>query len=353
MSIKIPKVFISYSWDNEIHKHWVLNLATKLRLNHVDVILDVWELRAGKDKDFFMEYSVRESDKVLLIMTPNYKMKAENRKGGVGNEISMIKAEKFNCQETEKFIPIVRLGDRAECTPLFAKSLVDIDMSIDDNFEKSFEELLRTIFEEPKHEKPPLGLKPQFTKPLKLVDLEISDLINESQIKKPITIKKNDLEFDLEQIHSVSIDKIKDDNLSVEVISDINNFKVCISDNSPIVIFFGAQCSGKTMAIIRLTQYLQENGYIVNPDRVFRSPLDKYYKTICDRFDEEVDSDKAAAGSNNLDFMLLRVLNNYGDPICQLLDIPGVHCFCNKTNTRFPPYINQIISAKNQKNGYF
>ena len=164
MNSKIPKVFISYSWDNETHQEWVLKLAKKLCENGVDVFFDKYDLRAGRDMNHFMENSVRESDRVLLIMTPNYKVKAENRKGGVGNEVSMIRAEKFNCQETEKFIPIVRLGNREECTPLFAKSLVDIDMSIEDDFENSFEELLRTIYEEPKNEKPPLGKKPQFAK---------------------------------------------------------------------------------------------------------------------------------------------------------------------------------------------
>jgi len=159
-----PKVFISYSWDSESHKEWVLKLAYLLIKNGVDAILDTWELKAGKDKDFFMENSLRISDKVLLIMTPNYKIKAENRKGGVGSEISMIRAEKFTNQETEKFIPIVRFGKREDCTPLFAKSLIDIDMSNDDDFEKSFEDLLRTIFEVPQFEKPTIGNRPQFNK---------------------------------------------------------------------------------------------------------------------------------------------------------------------------------------------
>ena len=79
-----PKVFISYSWDNEPHKEWVLNLATQLRNKGVDVILDIWELTAGKDKDYFMENSVANSDKVLLILTPDYKTKAENRQGEIG-----------------------------------------------------------------------------------------------------------------------------------------------------------------------------------------------------------------------------------------------------------------------------
>ncbi|MGX2954498.1 toll/interleukin-1 receptor domain-containing protein [Shewanella sp. JL219SE-S6] len=39
-----PRCFISYSHDNENHKEWVLNLATRLVKNGVDVTLDQWDL---------------------------------------------------------------------------------------------------------------------------------------------------------------------------------------------------------------------------------------------------------------------------------------------------------------------
>jgi hypothetical protein len=35
-----PKVFISYSWDNEEHKKWVKNLCDNLRMNSIDAIID-------------------------------------------------------------------------------------------------------------------------------------------------------------------------------------------------------------------------------------------------------------------------------------------------------------------------
>ncbi len=39
-----PTVFVSYSHDGEDHSNWVLQLATRLRSNGVDVILDKWNL---------------------------------------------------------------------------------------------------------------------------------------------------------------------------------------------------------------------------------------------------------------------------------------------------------------------
>jgi SEFIR domain len=44
-----PKTFISYSWTSKDHERWVLDLATALRDNGVDVILDKWDLREGHD----------------------------------------------------------------------------------------------------------------------------------------------------------------------------------------------------------------------------------------------------------------------------------------------------------------
>jgi len=39
-----PKLFISYSWTSPAHEQWVISLATDLRENGVDVILDKWDL---------------------------------------------------------------------------------------------------------------------------------------------------------------------------------------------------------------------------------------------------------------------------------------------------------------------
>jgi len=43
-------VFISYSWDSEAHKEWVLNLANNLIKNGIGVLLDQYDPSAGKKK---------------------------------------------------------------------------------------------------------------------------------------------------------------------------------------------------------------------------------------------------------------------------------------------------------------
>lgn len=169
------KTFISYSWDSDEHRLWVLNIAKKLSENGVYVVFDRFDLFAGKNMTHFMEEAIDTVDKVIVIMTPDYKKKANTRTGGVGFEYSMLTQEIFQDQDTEKFIPIRRKGNYSECAPKFLGSLISIDMTNNDEFDDKFEELLRTIYEEPEIKRPILGVKPEFSsKPS-------SDLIDENQ----------------------------------------------------------------------------------------------------------------------------------------------------------------------------
>jgi len=163
MDTEHKKVFISYSWDSEAHRNWILQLANKLIENGVNVILDQYESTAGKNLTHSMEKNIKESDKVLLILTPNYKIKAEGRLGGVGFEYSLINEELYRNQiENRKFIPILREGDPENSIPGFLKSFIWLNMNDVKRFEADFEILLREIYDEPIITKPPLGKRPSF-----------------------------------------------------------------------------------------------------------------------------------------------------------------------------------------------
>lgn len=158
-----PIVFISYSWDDENHKEWVLNLANQLRKDGVDVILDRYYLRPGKNVPFFIENSLRKSNRVIIVLTPNYKLKAENRQGGVGQEFSLINNDLAkNITENEKIIPILKSGKSDESIPEFIQQYIYINFTDSDKFDESYEELLRDIYKEPEVEIPELGKRPNF-----------------------------------------------------------------------------------------------------------------------------------------------------------------------------------------------
>lgn len=155
-----------------------------------------------------------------------------------------------------------------------------------------------------------------------------------------------------EQNDSVVLGQTGNNNngLSQEEISDPNAIKITIDDpTTPIVVLFGPPASGKTMTLIRLTRYLTQHGYEVAPVKTFRPSYDSHYSKICDGFNNMVNSDEAAKGTDNISFMLVKVLQK-GKPICQILEAPGEGYYLPKADTGiFPKYVNNVINNKNRK----
>lgn len=110
-----PTVCISYSWDDEDHKQWVLDLADKLTANGIHVHFDRYDLVPGSDSNHFMEEMLAKSEKVLVVVTPTYKEKAEKRKSGAGYEFNIISSEIFEDQGSTKFIPIKKRDKNYSC----------------------------------------------------------------------------------------------------------------------------------------------------------------------------------------------------------------------------------------------
>ncbi|HNW98679.1 MAG TPA: toll/interleukin-1 receptor domain-containing protein [Bacteroidales bacterium] len=123
-------VFISYSWDddNKQHKRWVKSIADKLvQKGKFKVILDQNDFHAGMPMFETMKSSIIKADKVLVVFTSTYKQKAENNKGGVGYEFSVLKEDLFKRVSNDKYIPILRLGEREESIPKFMGDYFDYD----------------------------------------------------------------------------------------------------------------------------------------------------------------------------------------------------------------------------------
>ncbi|WP_207423738.1 toll/interleukin-1 receptor domain-containing protein [Desertivirga brevis] len=145
-----PIVFISYSWDDEEHKTWVLDLANRLILDQVDVRIDRQLLRAGTSLQYTIEQSIAKANKILIIFTPNYKEKADQRKGGVGYEYSIMNATLYENQTiNDKIIPVLRKGSKKASIPEFMQQYIHIDFRRNENFENSYNDLKREIFNEP------------------------------------------------------------------------------------------------------------------------------------------------------------------------------------------------------------
>lgn len=161
-----PKVFLSYAWTSQEHIEWVVRLATDLRTQGVDVILDKWKLREGHDANAFMEQMISDESvsRVIMVCDKLYCEKANARKGGVGTEAQIISPTLYTKKEQEKFVAVVREKDvdgRA-LVPVFYGARVYIDLSDPDRYSEGIEQLLRWAFGKPQFVEPPLGNRPDY-----------------------------------------------------------------------------------------------------------------------------------------------------------------------------------------------
>jgi hypothetical protein len=147
----VVTAFVSYSWDDEDHKKWVRELAARLRGDGITVALDQWELVPGDQLPAFMERSIRNSSYVLVVCTPGYKKRSDERKGGVGYEGDIITGELLTQQNHRKFIPILRAGEWEQAAPSWLKGKYHIDLRGEPYSEAHYQDLLTTL----------LGTRPQ------------------------------------------------------------------------------------------------------------------------------------------------------------------------------------------------
>lgn len=142
-SLPKKKVFISYAHDD--NKEKVHRLAKNLRDDGIEVVIDD-DLPLGSDLIAFMN-NLPNVDRVLVILTPTYKTKAEMKTRGVGYESGIINAEIYKKQDTNKFIPILFEGSFSTSAPSFLETRKGLYLSSDtswkDNYKKLVEDLRR------------------------------------------------------------------------------------------------------------------------------------------------------------------------------------------------------------------
>jgi hypothetical protein len=157
------RAFVTYSWDSDEHKEWVRRFADVLIENGVDATLDQYDLVIGVDLYKFMEKSINEADVVLVVCTPAYVKKANERERGVGAETSLISSKFFSGRPEKEIIPIIRSKEPSTPhTPDYMSSLFFVDFRDDKKFDRKMEELLRHLHRQPKYIRPPLGRVPKF-----------------------------------------------------------------------------------------------------------------------------------------------------------------------------------------------
>jgi len=182
--IQNPKVFISYTWTNDEYIHRVVDFANRLRSDGIEVLLDQNDLKVGNDMNDYMEKCVTDKTvtNVLILLSPDYKEKADARTGGTGIETQIISGKVYQDVGNTKFIPILfdkRDKPTKDSIPAYLSERFRLDFSDPDMFEANYVRLVRLLYGKDSFVKNPVGHKPDW------VDQE-EDNVSSRQIIKNI-----------------------------------------------------------------------------------------------------------------------------------------------------------------------
>src|SRR5690625_7803175 len=100
-----------------------------------------------------------EVEKVMLRCNEEYKIKAENREGSIGDETQIISSSIYNNVNQEKFIPVITERDESgnKFIPNYIETRIYIDLFDSEVFEENYERLLRNIYGRPQRQRTELG----------------------------------------------------------------------------------------------------------------------------------------------------------------------------------------------------
>ena len=187
------KVFISYTWENDKHMAWVETLAARLCKDGIKTTLDQWDVNLGDELSRFMEEGIWKHDRVLIICTPEYKWKADNRLGGAGYETRQITAEVLNGCKQGKFIPVLRIGSWRDALPAYLQGISGVNLCDGDNarYEKQYNILLADLSGKQK-KAPPVGVP---TSETKLNDFKLS-FLQDKLMGRAWRVGPNDIRYE-------------------------------------------------------------------------------------------------------------------------------------------------------------
>lgn len=136
------EVFVTYSWDSEAHNKNVISLTDKLRQNGFHAEMDVLVSQNETAIDFskMMHRAMTDYSKVIIVLSPGYKDKADKFKEGVGTEYSLIIKDMND--NPNKYILVSFEGFKNGIYPLAFQSRDTIDLSNQEGYTKLYHKLM-------------------------------------------------------------------------------------------------------------------------------------------------------------------------------------------------------------------
>ena len=132
----MEEVFVTYSNETDDFNTQVYSFVDLLRINGFNAFCDESEKQKMSSANF-SEIMTRglQADKVIVVLSRGYKIKAENDKGGVGTEYKAICNELQQNKDKYIFVSFERLTDDVidDITPILFKSYHIIDLTKDED----------------------------------------------------------------------------------------------------------------------------------------------------------------------------------------------------------------------------
>ena len=162
------RVFISYAHSDlndrpDPHAELVRDFWIFLRSHGIDARLDRPAAERRQDWPSWMGEQVREADHVIIVASPEYRLRAEGRTAtdegrGVQWEARLIRDALYeNPQDLNRFIPVVLPGQSVTGIPHFMSPASVTFYTINEFTVKGAESLLRLLLRQPFQLDPPLG----------------------------------------------------------------------------------------------------------------------------------------------------------------------------------------------------
>jgi len=150
-----PECFISYAWGVPEHERWVeKRLATDLQKAGIGVVLDRWHnAQIGASVARFVD-RIEKSDRIVMVGTPLYRRKYENRDASTGYvvaaEVDLI-ANRLLGTETQKesVLPLLLDGEKTASLPPLLYGRVHADFRDEAAYFRAAFDLILSVYELP------------------------------------------------------------------------------------------------------------------------------------------------------------------------------------------------------------
>ncbi len=119
-----------------------------------------------------------------------------------------------------------------------------------------------------------------------------------------------------------------------------------VDKTARLVVFVGPAASGKSMILVRLAQYLRDQGYTIQCDPTFLNTDE--YRRGCEQFQSKLNTNVALDGT--VEFLLVNVYDQTSKLVAKLLEAPGEDFYsADRPNEPVKAYLATIMTSPNPK----